>query len=460
MRLRNTLLLAVIFLLLGAYVYFYELKKGKEEEGERLLSFNEDEVESIILSYPQQEIQLKKGPSKKWKITQPLQVAADESTISGILATLNTSKVNRTIEENPSPRDLKAFGLDKPQVKVSITLQMEESLPTILVGGKTPVGNSAYVKREGEPAVFLTNALLRSSLDKKLYDFRNKTIIELKGDAVKQLTLQGAKGDFALIKKGEEWFIDQPKSYRADQVEIKGMLSTIRNMSARDFLEESPSDLKKYGLDQPRLQVTVLMGEKGEQKKILFGNKRKGKDEVYLVLDSKGTIYTVYENVLKELDKDLTALRDKEILPFPRDEAVKLQIDTPQESWVLVKKDKGGWEVEPPEKGEARQGAVADYLTALGHLRAEGFAEDELEDIEKYGFDLPSLKISIHGKEGKNLGTLVVGNKIGKDYYAKREGNPTVFTIGEFSYKQINKQLTDLLEEEKKESIPTTGTKK
>jgi len=39
-----------------------------------------------------------------------------------------------------------------------------------------------------------------------------------------------------------------------------------------------------------------------------------------------------------------------------------------------------------------------------------------------------------------------VRGKTGEDYYAKREGEPTVYAIEEFSYKQIDKRLSDFLE--------------
>ena len=52
------------------------------------------------------------------------------------------------------------------------------------------------------------------------------------------------------------------------------------------------------------------MGEQEGSREILFGNKREGKDEVYVAVDSKGTVYTIHESVVKQLEKDLTALRD------------------------------------------------------------------------------------------------------------------------------------------------------
>jgi len=320
-RLRNTLLLAGIFILLSAYVYFFEIQKDREKS-ERLLKFKADEVDGIVLNYPQQEIRLKKEPAGKWRITQPLQVAADESAIQSILATLNASEILRTVEQKPGPDDLRAFGLDQPSVELSLTLKNGITLPSIFVGSRTPFGNAAYIKRGREPSVLLTSASLRSSLEKKLNDFR-----------------------------------------------------------------------------------------------------------------------------------------DKEILPFARDQVAKLQIHTLKESWVLVRGDEEAWKVEAANKGKTKQDAVGDYLKALGTLRAKTFVEDQPKDLKKYGLEPPSVKISLHAKDGKPLGALLLGGKTGADYYAKRDGEPTVYTIEEFSYKQIDKRPTDFLEEERKES-PPSGTKK
>ena len=159
---------------------------------------------------------------------------------------------------------------------------------------------------------------------------------------------------------------------------------------------------------------------------------------------------------MPQLEKDLTVLRDKEILSVPRDQVAKLQITTPKETLVLAKGEKDEWRVEAPKKGVAKQPVVSDYLTLLSRLRAKGFADDEAKDLKKYGLDSPAVKISAAAKDGKIVETLLVGNKTGIEYYAAREGNPTVYTIDEFSYNELNKQLTDFLEQEKKES-PAPG---
>ena len=118
------------------------------------------------------------------------------------------------------------------------------------------------------------------------------------------------------------------------------MLSVIRNLSTQDFIEESPLELKKFALDKPRLKVTIFMGQEEGFREILFGGKRGEQDGVYAIVDSKGTVYSVDESILIKLEKDLTALRDKEILSARRDQIARLEIRTPKDSLVLAKGEK------------------------------------------------------------------------------------------------------------------------
>lgn len=445
MRLRKTLLLAVVLILLGAYVYFFELQKKTAEKSDRLLNFKEDEAQGIILNYPDQEIRIQRDAQGRWRLVRPLEAAADESTIGTVLAALNTSDVKRIVEEKPSEADLQNFGLDKPQVRVLISLTTGIALPPVFVGARTPIGGSVYVRRGTAATVLLTDAALQSTLAKRLNDFRDKKILDIREEAVRQLGLRSSKGDFVLSKKEGIWFLDRPRYYRADQAEIRGILSTIRSLVTQDFIDESPLQLKKFGLDRPRVKITVATGEGEEPREILFGSAREGKDAVYAVVDSKGTVYTVGENALKQLGKDLTALRDKEILSARPDQITRLEIRTPKDSLVLVKGEKEEWEMEAPKKGQAKPAAVSDYLGLLSRLRAKGFAEDEAKNLKKYGLDFPSVKISIADKDGNKLATLLLGSKTGAEYYASREGSATVYTIDEFSYNQLHKQLADFL---------------
>lgn len=309
MRLRKTLLAALLLSLLGAYVFFFEFQKGNTGKTQKLLSFKDGEVQGLFLNYPDQEIHLQREARGRWRIVYPVEATADDSVVASVLAALNTTDIKRTIAENPTPADLENFGLNKPEAKVLVSLRNGTALPPISVGARTPFGNSVYIRRGSDAGVLLADASVRSNLVKKLND-----------------------------------------------------------------------------------------------------------------------------------------LRDKEILSASEDQVARLEIRSAKNSLVLARGEKDDWRVETPKKGKAKQGAVAKFLSLLNRLRATGFADDDATDFKKYGLDSPSIKVSIAGKNGKNLGTLLLGSKLGNEYYAAWEGSSTVYTIDEFSYNQLNIQLNDFID--------------
>ena len=315
MRRLNTLILAVLLIALGGYVYFFELSKGDKGKPEKLIDFKQDEAAGIDLAYPDRTIQIQKHPSGKWKLTQPVRADAEDSTVRSLLAALAAGEIKRTLEKKPGAADLKSFGLDPPAARVSITLRSGLTLPTLMVGAKTPLGDSAYARRGSDPAVYLADGSLVPALQKQ------------------------------------------------------------------------PNDL-----------------------------------------------------------------RDKTIVAFPEELATKIEIQTPPgPTLVLVKGEKEQWMIEAPSKKSARADAVNEYLASLKRLRIKTFADDQPADLKKYGLDRAPLKISVDGKDGKNLATIELGSKSADGYYAKAEGSSAVYIIDEIFYPMLRKQPADFVTEEKQE---------
>lgn len=311
----NTLILAVLLAALGGYVYFFELAKDIKEKSERLLDFKNDEVTGIDLAYAERAIQLQKEASDKWKITQPLQAAADDSAVGSLIAAIAAADIKRPLEKKPSADELKSFGLDPPSAKVSLTLKSGLTLPQLVVGAKTPLGDSAYARRGSDPVVYLTGASLVFALEKQ------------------------------------------------------------------------PNDL-----------------------------------------------------------------RDKTIVSFPLELATRLEIQTTGQALVLLKGLKEEWTMEAPLKKTVKADAANGYLAQLAQLKAKTFADDQPADLKKYGLDRAALKISVDGKDGKNLATLRVGGKSADGYYATAEENPAVYTIDARFYNLLRKQPADFAAEEKAEA--------
>ena len=86
---RNLGVVAVLFVGLGAFVYFYEIEGGKKreeaaEEAKKLFQFEKEEVNSISLVRGDGPIILKKE-NGGWKLVAPIEAKVDEAAVEGLV---------------------------------------------------------------------------------------------------------------------------------------------------------------------------------------------------------------------------------------------------------------------------------------------------------------------------------------------------------------------------------------
>ena len=259
MKFRNTLILTLVFLTLGAYVYFVELEKARQEDQKDLLvTFDKDKVEEITLTYPDREIQLKKNAANKWTITKPLQTEADDTTVENLVNAIAECEVEKVFDE--VSEDLAPYGLDTPKATVKIKLQDGPEVPTLFVGETTPVGFRTYVRKGDEKKIFLTSSSFHYGTDKKVKDLRNKKVVDFADEEVKKIEITNDDKDILLTRDGEDWKIEKPAVYKADAAQVRGFLSSLRSVQAQDFIDESAADPVVYGLAPPELTVSLYLG--------------------------------------------------------------------------------------------------------------------------------------------------------------------------------------------------------
>ncbi len=282
----KTLLSLTVFILLSLYVYFFELR----DKGQDLLEFIPEDVEELVLTYRDWRIELSRDDSGDWGLTLPIEVSADASTVEGIIKTLRKTKIKRILKEDPSESDMTHFGLKRPWASLAMVTRSGRILPPILVGEKAPLGDHVYVKRGDYSAVFLTDEGLRTSLDKRLTDFRDKRILRFNRWKVAKLEIRKDKERLVLVRdKGGSWEMESPRKAKVKRKTVNDYLATLLQLRAEDFSTNEPVDLKQYRLDNPALVIS-FEGDSSKQLETLllsenekFFAKRVGFPTVYTI---------------------------------------------------------------------------------------------------------------------------------------------------------------------------------
>jgi hypothetical protein len=454
MRLRSTLILALVLIGLGAYLYFVESERiAKEAKKETLVELNPDDVTAVALVYPDREVALEKTDAG-WRLTKPVQAAADDLTVKNLLRAIADAEVKRTIDD--PPQDLAQFGLAPPAATVKVTAK-GQPLPDLKVGKTTAVSYSTYVQRADQTKLYLTSSAFSTGMDKQVKDLRDKRIVDFKEDDVSRIALRGPDGDVVLAKVEGTWTIEQPNAYRADPNAVRALLSTVRNLRATDFASDAPSDadLATYGLAPPQRQL-VLTTADGVETRLLVGNEVE--QGLYVKSGDRPTAFLVGKYVTRDLSKGVGDLRDKTVLSFDPGSATAVEVARADGGRFTLRSAQGKWSLEDSDQQLDEQ-AVGAFVAALSRLAGAQVLGDATTDLDVYGLANPAVTITVKGKDDVLIGSVRAGSRSpdppATEYTVKRDDEPTVFALRDFQYKQLDKQPGDFLAEP--DAPPPTG---
>lgn len=264
--------------------------------------------------------------------------------------------------------------------------------------------------------------------------------------ALDRIAIQGSglEENIQLNAKGQEWFLDQPIQWPANQFTVNqiihqlNLLSEEARFSANEILQANQS-LSDFGLSEPVLSIELGKGEKSFQ--IQLGNPTPLGNKLYLYLPQKEMIYVVANRLFQSQLLSLDNLRQKEIINIPNFEieALNYQVRTsPEERLgklsVRIEKNLSDntWHFNAPLKVQADTSLVNQTIRELTTAQIKKFLPPEILDAEMLGFENPYMKLTLEGNKRRT--TLILGNSVSdqnetKRYYAKLENNSSIFTV-------------------------------
>jgi hypothetical protein len=276
MRPRTLLVLLVIVLGLGAFIWFYERElpsseKRAEREKRVLADVEKEDVAAVTLQGEKGTVRLERvegpkpvkeekedgeeaeeeeTPEVEWRIVQPLEARADTFAVDRFLDAVITLEKTRTIED----ADRKAVGLDKP--RATVRLATEEGEKVLQLGAGVPTGGSLIAGVEGRDDAYVVSDSILFELDKDPGEWRDRTIFRGDRDEVSRITLSGANGRVVLVQRPDGFWIEAPIKDRADRNLVDGLLSELTGLTAERFVDD-PGPLPELGLAPPRGAVEV-----------------------------------------------------------------------------------------------------------------------------------------------------------------------------------------------------------
>jgi len=267
-----------------------------------------------------------------------------------------------------------------------------------------------------------------------------KVFADLKADAITQLTVKSDKGETTTAQKqSNTWQLTQPVQAPADEAELSGITTNLASAEVQSVIDDKPSDVKQFGLDPARIQVTFKSG--GTDHTLLIGQKTPTGSDLYARLPDKPRVFLVPAFLETTFNKSTFDLRDKTILKIDHDKTDRLEISSGDRTVKLTKKGED-WRLTAPVDARADFSAVDGILGRLNSTPMKAITVENAADLKPYGLDKPDVTVRV-GAGSADAG-LILGKSAGEGVvYAKDLSRPMVFTVDKTLVDELKKPADD-----------------
>jgi ribosomal protein L23 len=180
---RTTLILILLALGLGSFVYFYEIRGATQreeikEQKQQIFSFDVDDVQALTVTTKKLTLNLERShqsTDSKWLIKSPISEPANDAIVSYLMDLLVKGKSDRTLL-TPA-KELGQFGLEQPQSTINITLKNKQN-HQLLLGKNNFNGRFLYAqadpttKPDGNVNVLLVSTDFTNAVNRDLSEWK------------------------------------------------------------------------------------------------------------------------------------------------------------------------------------------------------------------------------------------------------------------------------------------------
>ncbi len=446
MKFKGTLILFIIVLFAGVYIYFYEIQgeesRQKEKElTEKVFHFPMEDVKEIHLKNIYGEMKFVKQADSGWQITEPVNYKCDENVIEDFLIFVVNTKYEGVADE--SNDNLKNFGLEEPKIEIKLVLADGESR-SLHLGDKNPLGTQVYsISRKDSFVVLLRNSVYDKSKN-ELFHYRDKRIVTFETSHINNITYRTGKRKLVLNRlESGNWEIESPIKSKADKSEIEKILKQLKEGKVKNFYDNKAGKITEYGLNKPIVKIDFLTGINNEHHQLLIGKSLK--NTVFIKDPQREPVFEIEKLLEKSILPNLFALRDKKMTAFDRDAVNEFDLVYPGLKISCLRASTGDWNVTSPRKAKGKNWKVAAVISDLDLIRAEGFVEGEKIVKSRYGLDKPKMEIIIK-QNSKVVEHLVLGKIKNEQIYFYNKTLNKLYVTNKNILQKLTYKVEDLAE--------------
>jgi hypothetical protein len=196
------------------------------------------------------------------------------------------------------------------------------------------------------------------------------SILKLDESAISRLEIKRKQADpIVLSKDSGSWRILEPKPLMADPTAVSAVVSSLSSLNSERLVEDKATDLNRYGLDQPGVEVDITEKDHKAQK-LLVGDDTPTGSAVYVMLGGDPRVFTIASYGKTSIDKSLNDLRDKRLLTVSPDRVSRMELVRRHQT-IEFGRNKDEWQILQPQPLLADSVEVSELLRKLTDARMD-----------------------------------------------------------------------------------------
>ena len=275
-------------------------------------------------------------------------------------------------------------------------------------------------------------------------DTQSKRLLSFEEQQITKLSVSTSGSDVVLTQGANNtWQITSPIHTEADKRQVQGMIRALITGKVARVVEEKPSSLAPFGLDEPATVVTIADGQ--QEERIAIGDSGPLSSTLYVLRGSDQKVLLTDLAPKDFLNKNLMAFRRKEVLQFNHNDVERLRLTYPQTEMVLYsqeQKPKKRWKIRFPIEAEADQTVVQAFLFRLEDLKALGIIDPGPERMAKTALlTKPKVKVTIHASGTDQTVKIYQPDPSSGEAFAETAPDGPLYKVSPTAIKDLTKDL-------------------
>jgi hypothetical protein len=419
MKVLKSLITLFVVIAMGVLVYFYVYKTeqtriSRESKERMLVQFDLDAIESFTFIRPDSSIVFERSTGRLWNITAPIEVEAEREELYSLFVELNKSLILYNLGDEID--DMSVYGLENPDYYMCLDY-VEGDPDTLFLGNNTPDGSMAYVRFSSNNNVMTVSRDLTERFKWPVNVYRSRTLLNIvKQDITSFEILRNGDESITMVNNGVNWMMRTPWNYPGDAKNMENIAELLSTSIKQTLVEEKTDDMSQYGLDNPRIILTISQRYGVPEKILLIGDELTatgGTHLSYAKQFDKDLIFTMENTFIKNLLNIKVWYINKTPVRVSREAITKIDFEMGDRKIVFSKDYQRNWSVISPIDKNIDREAI-NHILKITHyiLINDVFAYEPTEkDLAEAGFANPKAVITIYQND-TILERVVLGNTV------------------------------------------------